>query len=323
MMGRVGLVATVVFCLLLNVGAYAQDYPAKGVRMVVGTPPGGPLDAAARVMADGLAGIWKQPVTVENRPGAGEIVSVTFVSRAAPDGYTLLMGAVHTFTINPALYPKLPYDVDEGFVPVTLATQNAMVYVVNPKTPFNTLKEVIDQAKTQPRSVSWASAGIATMNHIAGEHLVTETGAQLFHVPYRGGVAATQGVIAGDVPVALISMIQALQFAKSGQLRALAVTTAQRSSFAPEWPTVAETVLPGFDFAIELGLFAPAGTPPTVVTKLNTDAVRVLQLADTRKRLAVFGFEPVGSTSEELRAGIKARRARIQQIVERASIKPE
>ena len=316
-------VAFAVLCLLLSCSVYSQDYPSKGVRMVVGTPPGGPLDAAARIMADGLAPLWKQPVTVENRPGAGEIVSVTFVSRSPPDGYTLLMGAVHTFTINPALYPKLPYDVFEGFIPVTLVTQNAMVYVAHPKAPFNSMKEMLELAKTQPGGISWASAGIATMNHIAGEHLVTETGARLFHVPSRGGVAATNGVIAGDISVGLISMIQALQFAKSGQLKALAVTTAQRSSFAPEWPTVAETVLPGFDFAIEVGLFVPAGTAPAVVAKLNADAIRVLQLPETRKRLAVFGFEPVGSTSDELRTGITARRARIKQIVEKASIKPE
>jgi tripartite-type tricarboxylate transporter receptor subunit TctC len=314
-------VATVFF-LLLGAAVQAQDYPSRGVRIMVGTPPGGPLDAATRIVADGLGPLWKQPVTVENRPGAGEMLSITTVAKAPPDGYTLLMSAVHTFTINPALYPKLPYDVD-SFIPVTLATFNTMAYVTSPKSPFNSMNELLEYAKTQPQGLSWASAGIATINHIAGEQLVNATGAKMVHVPYRGGVPATNAAISGDVPVALISMIQALQFSKSGHLKVLAVTTAQRSSFAPDWPTVSETVLPGFDFAVEVGLFVPAGTPASIVSKLNADAIQVLQMPETKKRLAVFGFEAVGSSPEELRTGIKVRRARIAEIVQKAQIKPE
>jgi len=315
---------TLFFFLLLLWVAFAvhgQEYPAKGVRVVVGSAPGGPIDIAARVVSEKLATAWKQPVVVENRVGASEMIGAEFVSKAAPDGYTLLLVSLNPFTINPALFAKLPYDPVRGFAPIALVTRNPMVLVAGPKSPFGSVKELIELAKGQAGAISWSSPGLATSNHIAGEWFAAEAGVKLFHVPYKGGPAAANAVLSGDVPLGVVSLIQALPLVKSGQLRALAVTTAQRTPLAPDWPTVAELGIPGFDAAVQAGLFAPAGTPRAVVSRINTDTLRVLQLSETRERFAAMGVDPVGSTPEELDAVIKAHRARIQQIVERASIK--
>jgi tripartite-type tricarboxylate transporter receptor subunit TctC len=306
---------------LLSSAVSAQDYPAKGVRVVVGSAPGGPIDIAARVVSERLAAAWKQPVVVENRVGASEIIGAEFVSKAAPDGYTLLMVSLNVFTINPVVFPKLPYDPDRGFAPVALATRNPMVLVAGPKAPFSSMKELIEVAKAQAGSISWSSPGLATSNHIAGEWFAAEAGVKLFHIPYKGGPAAANAVLSGDVPLGVVSLIQALPLVKNGQMKALAVTTAQRSALAPDWPTLAELGVPGFDAAVQAALFAPAGTARPIVARINADVVRVLQLPQTRERFAALGVEPVGSTPEELDAVIKAHRARIQGIVDRAAIK--
>jgi tripartite-type tricarboxylate transporter receptor subunit TctC len=309
------------FLVLLSSAASAQDFPAKGVRVVVGSAPGGPIDIAARVVSERLAAAWKQPVVVENRVGASEIIGSELVAKAVPDGYTLLMVSLNVFTINPVVFPKLPYDPERGFAPVALATRNPMVLVTGPKGPFASMKELIEVAKAQPGSISWSSPGLATSNHIAGEWFAAEAGVKLFHIPYKGGPAAANAVLSGDVPLGVVSLIQALPLVKNGQMKALAVTTAQRSALAPDWPTVAELGVPGFDAAVQAALFAPAGTPRPIVARINADVVRILQLPETRERFAALGVEPVGSTPEELDAVVRTHRARIQQIVERAAIK--
>jgi tripartite-type tricarboxylate transporter receptor subunit TctC len=183
------------------------------------------------------------------------------------------------------------------------------------------MKELIEVAKAQAGSISWSSPGLATSNHIAGEWFAAEAGVKLFHIPYKGGPAAANAVLSGDVPLGVVSLIQALPLVKNGQMKALAVTTAQRSALAPDWPTLAELGVPGFDAAVQAALFAPAGTARPIVARINADVVRVLQLPQTRERFAALGVEPVGSTPEELDAVIKAHRARIQGIVDRAAIK--
>jgi tripartite-type tricarboxylate transporter receptor subunit TctC len=307
--------------LLLSFNTQGQDYPAKGVRVIVGSAPGGPIDIAARVVSERLGTLWKQPVIVENRVGASEIIGSEYVAKAAPDGYTLLMVSLNVVTINPVVFPKLPYDPVHGFAPIALATRNPMVLVVGAKPPFSSMKQLIEVAKAQPGSVSWSSPGLATSNHIAGEWFAAEAGVKLFHIPYKGGPAAANAVLSGDVPLGVVSLIQALPLVKTGQMKALAVTTAERSPLAPDWPTVAELGVPGFDAAVRAALFAPAGTARSIVSKINADAIRILQLPDIRERFAALGVEPVGSTPEELDAIIKSGRARIQQIVDRAGIK--
>ena len=315
---RIGLV---ICGVLFSLAAHAQEFPAKGTRVIVGSAPGGPVDIAARVVSEKLAAVWKQPVVVENRVGASEIIGADFVSKSVPDGYTLLMSSLNVVTINPVVFPKLPYDAVRGLAPVVLVTRNPMVLIVGPKAPFGSMKELIEAAKARPEGIAWSSPGLATSNHIAGEWLAAEAGVNLFHIPYKGGPAAANAVLSGDVPLGVVSLIQALPLVKAGQMRALAVTTAQRSALAPDWPTVAESGVPGFDAAVQAALFAPAGTPRAVVSRINAEVTRLLQSTEIRERFGGLGVEPVGSTPEELDAIVRNGRARIQQIVDRAGIR--
>lgn len=319
MMFAVRLVA-VICGLGLSAAACAQDYPAKGVRVLVGAAPGGPVDIAARVLAEKLAAAWGQPVTVENRVGASEMIATGLVSQAPPDGHTLLMASLNVVTINPVVFSKIAYDPDV-LAPIVLTTRNPMVLIAGPNAPFNSVAELVKIAKARRDGVQWSTPGLATANHIAGEWFAAETGARLFHVPYKGGPAAANAVLSGDVPFGVVSLIQALPLAKAGQVKALAVTTGKRSVLAPDWPTIAESAVPGFDVAVQTAFFAPGGIPPAVVAKINAEVNRLLQLPEVRERYAAMGVEAAGSTPEELHAMVKTVRARIQQIVQRAGIK--
>jgi len=307
--------------LLVAVAGHAQDFPARGVRIEVGAAAGGPVDVAARVLGEKLAEMWKQPVTVENRVGASEMIAAEYVSKAPPDGLILLMSSFNTVTINPVVFPKIQYDPINGLAPIVLATSNPMVFVASPKAPFTTLKQLIEVAHARPEQISWSSPGLATTNHISGEWFAADAGVRLFHVPYKGGPAAMNAVIANEVPLALVSLVQALPFAKSPQVRILAVTTARRTPLAPDWPAVSELAVPGFDAAVQTALFAPGGTPRAIINKINADAMHVLKMPEVRERMASMGVEPGGSTPEELVNLIRNSRARIQQVVDRAGIK--
>lgn len=303
--------------------ALAQPYPVKAVRVIVSSAAGGPVDTAARVITEKLAAAWHQPFTVENRPGAGEIIGTELVARAAPDGYTLLVVSLNVVTINPAVFAKLPYDPIHSFASIALTTINPMVLVANIKAPFNTMRELIEAAKARPGEISYSTPGLATSNHIAAEWLAAETGIRLFHIPYKGGPAAATAILSGDVPFGVVSLVQALPLVKGGTAKAIAVTTAKRTGLAPEWPTIAESGVPSFDAAVRAAMFAPAGTPKIVVARLNTEVNRILQLPDVRDRFASMGVEPMGSTPEELDALIAKLRAQIERVVERAKIKVE
>ncbi len=311
----------VVASLLLAGHVHAQEFPSRGVRIEVGAAAGGPVDIAARVVGEKLAELWKQPVTVENRVGASEMIAAEYVAKANPDGLILLMSSFNTVTINPVVFPKIQYDPINGLAPIVLATSNPMVFIASAKAPFTTLKQMVEVAQAKPEQISWSSPGLATTNHISGEWFAADAGIRLFHVPYKGGPAAMNAVIANEVPVGLVSLIQALPFAKSAQTRILAVTTAKRTSLAPDWPTVSELALPGFDAAVQTALFAPGGTPRAIIAKINADAMHVLRLPEVRERMASMGVEPAGSTPEELVVMIRNSRARIQQVVDKAGIK--
>lgn len=306
---------------LLCASVSAQEFPNKGIRVMVGAAAGGPVDIAARVVSEKLAESFKQPVTVENRVGASEMIATEHVSRSAPDGYTLLVSSLNVVTINPVVFAKLSYDPDKGLVPVALITSNPMVLMASPKSPFSSLKDLIEAAKAQPGKISFSSPGLATTNHIAGEWLANETGMQIFHVPYKGGPAAANAVLSGDVPLGVVSLIQALPLVKAGTAKSLGVTTIKRTALAPDWLTVAEQGVPGFDAAVRTAMFAPGGTPKEIVTKLNAELVRVLKLPEIRERYAGMGVEPAGSTPEEAAAGIAQLRAKIADIVAKANIK--
>ncbi|MFN0301259.1 MAG: Bug family tripartite tricarboxylate transporter substrate binding protein [Burkholderiales bacterium] len=306
---------------LLPFAAHAQPYPSKAVRIVVSSAPGGPIDTAARVIGEKLSAAWQQPVTIDNRPGAGEIIGTELVSRASPDGYTLLMVSLNVVTINPVVFAKLPYDPLTSFASVALTTINPMVLVANNKAPFNTVKELIEAAKARPGEIAFSSPGLATSNHIAAEWLAAETGMKLFHIPYKGGPAAATAILSGDVPFGVVSLVQALPLVKGGTAKALAVTTAARSALAPDWPTIAEAGVPGFDAAVRAAMFAPAGTPRDVIARLNTDVNRILAFQEVRDRFAAMGVEPAGSTPAELDATIATLRAQIERVVASAKIK--
>lgn len=307
--------------LAVSLAAHAQDYPTKPVRVFVGAAPGGPVDIAGRVIAEKLAAEWKQPVTVENRVGASEMIATELVSKSAPDGYHLLMASLNVVTNNPVLFSKIAYDPVKGLAPIVLVTRNPMVFIANNKAPFSSIKELIQAAKQDPKGMQWSSPGLATTNHLAGEWFSAEAGAKLFHVPFKGGPAAANAVLSGDVPFGIVSLIQALPLAKAGQAKALAVTTAQRTPLAPDWPTVAESGVPGFDAAVMTAFFAAGGTPSAVVNKINADVMRLLKTSEIRERYAGMGVDPAGSTPEELETLIRTHRARVQQIADRAGIK--
>ncbi len=321
MLGRLGFVVGMGFVLAATPPAFAQSFPTKGVRIEVGAAPGGPVDIAARVVGEKLGELWHQPVTVENRVGASEMIAADYVAKATPDGLTLLMSSLNTVTINPVVFKSIAYDPDKDLEPIVLATGNPMVFVASPKAPFGTLKEMIALAHAKPESISWATPGLATTNHIAGEWFAAEAGIRMFHVPYKGGPAAMNAVIANDVPVALVSLIQAIPFRGTDKVRVLAVTTGKRTPLAPEWPTVSELAVPGFDLAVQTALFAPGGTPRAIVDKINADAMQVLQAAGMRERLGSLGVEPAGSTPAALAALIRSMRAQIQRVVDHAGIK--
>ncbi len=306
--------------LLVTFAAAAQDYPNKPVRIVVASAPGGPIDVAARTIGQKLSDLWRQSVIIENKAGASEMIGADYVAKSAPDGYTLLVSSLSPMTINPAVFPKLPYDPVKSFASIASINSNPMVLVANPKAPFNTIKELVAVSKQRPDGLSWSTPGLATFNHIAGEWFAFETGAKMVHVPYKGGPAAANAVLAGEVPLGVVSMVQALPFVKAGSLKALAVTSEKRTPLAPDWPTIAELAVPGFDVAVRSAMFAPAATPRAIVMKINADVNRILQTPEIKERFATMGAEPLVSTPQELDTTIARLKTKIAKVVDDAKI---
>jgi tripartite-type tricarboxylate transporter receptor subunit TctC len=310
------------FTILVSFHASAQNYPSKTVRIIVPYAPGGPIDVAARVVGQKLQEMWGQPVVVDNRAGAGGIIGTEAVARAAPDGYTLLMGTFNELAINPALFSKLPYDPEHSFAPIALVSQNPMVLASNPKAKISSPKELIAAAEASKEPIAWASPGLGTSNHIVGEWFAGEAGIKTLHIPYKGAPAALNSTLTGETAYGIFSLVSALPFIKAGTLQLIAVSTEKRSPLAPDWPTLSESGIP-VDLSVRAALFAPAGTPKALITKINTDVVRILQSPDTRERFASLGVEPVGSTPEQLDAAIKTATTQIGKVVKRAQIKVE
>jgi tripartite-type tricarboxylate transporter receptor subunit TctC len=281
--------------------AHAQTdaFPAKPIRIIVPFPAGGATDIAARAIADKMSANWKQPVLVENRPGAGGNVGADFVAKSAPDGYTLVMGITGSHAINTSLYAKMPYDPVKDFEPITQVAVVPNVIVVHPSVSAKTLKELVDLAKRQPGKYDYASLGSGTAAHLGMELFKTSAGIFMVHIPYRGSAPAVADLIGGQVQVMMDGLPSALPHVKAGRLRALAVTSQKRSPAAPDLPTIAESGYPGFYADAWSGLFAPKGTPKGIVDKLAIETQRILKLPDVRERFAALGAEPVGSTPAE------------------------
>jgi tripartite-type tricarboxylate transporter receptor subunit TctC len=312
---RLALLATCVLSFAAS-HAFAQPYPSRTVTMVVPFPPGGGTDTGARLLAQRLSQKWGQAVVVENKPGAAGAVGADLVSKAKPDGYTLLMGNFGTQSINPTLYgKKLAYNPDNAFVAVTLVADLPLVLVVNPSVPAPSAKELIALARAQPGKLSYSSSGSGGSMHLAGALFENATGTQLLHVPYKGGGPAIADLIAGHVNVSFATILETSGHIKTGRLRALAVTGLARSPALPDVPTLADTEIPGFNSSSWIGLLAPAGTPPAIVEKIAGDVQEAMQNAQLRQQFIDQGAMPVGSTPAQFQALIDNDRRRYAKII--------
>ena len=300
--------------------AQAQTYPAKAVKIIVPFPPGGAIDALGRLLSQKMSESWGQPVVVENRPGAGGIIGTDAGAKAAPDGYTLTMGAVSTHAINAGLYKKLPYDPLKDFAAVAPVAIVPNLLVVNPSLGVSTVAELIALARSKPGQLSYASAGAGTTLHISCELFKSLAKVDILHVPYKGSGPAVSDVIGGQVPIMCDSITSSQPHIKSGKLKVLAITSAARSSTMPQVPTLAESGVPGYEMNPWFGLFAPAGTPAAVVGKLNAEVARVLALPDVRERLFAIGAEPMSASPEQFSAMVRADVDKWGKLVRAAGI---
>ena len=307
------LAAVLGLCVCLP--ATAQEYPAKTIRYIVPFAAGGMTDILGRVVGAKLTEAWGQQVIVDNRPGAAGGVGAGIAAKAPPDGYTLLGGTISSHAINVSLYSSLSYDPIRDFAPITLYVSLPNMLVVHPSLPVKTVRDVIALAKAKPKQLTYASAGNGTSQHLSGELFSMMTKVELVHVPYKGSAPGLADLVGGQVLMFFDNITTSLPLAKSGKIRSIAVTTAKRSSVAPDVPTIAESGLPGFDVSSWQGVFVPAGTPRTIVTKLNTEIVRILGLPDVRERLTGLGADPVGNTPEQFSAYIKAEIAKWAAVV--------
>jgi tripartite-type tricarboxylate transporter receptor subunit TctC len=285
-----------------------QAYPAKPIRIIVGPGP----DALARVIGQKLTDAWGQPVIIDQRGGGGGTISAEAVAKAAPDGYTLLL-ATGTHTINPSMY-KVSYDMVKDFAPVTLLASTPFILAVHPSVPASSVGELIKLAKSKPGALNYGSGGSGTPPHLATELFKATAGIDIVHVPYKTVAAAITDLVAGQLQVMFTVGPAGLPQIRAGRIRGLAVSTAKRSAFAPELPTVAESGLPGFDVFGWNGLLAPAGTPSAVIAKLHSEIVKALGDREVRERIAGFGFEPVGNTPGEFGEFVKADIARWAKV---------
>ena len=291
--------------------------------MIVGYPPGGGTDIVARMVAQKLSENFGHTVVVDNRGGATGNIGTEMAARAAPDGYTILMGNVAPNAINVSLFAKLPYDPVKDFEPVTLVALTPNILIVNPSLPVKTVKEFIALAKAKPGTLNYSSAGIGSSSHLAPELLAILAGIDIVHVPYKGGGPGLVDVLSGQMQFMMTTMPAAMPHVKSGKVRALAVTSARRSQSLPALPTIDEAGVKGYEVSTWYGVLAPAHTPKPIVTKLHDEIVKILGVAETRDKLLAQGFEPVGSTPDEFGAYIKSEIAKWGKVVKTAGIKAE
>ena len=279
--------------------AQPSAFPDRPIHFVVGFTPGGPSDILSRALGQKLAEQWGQQVVIENRPGAGGNIAAEAVARSAPDGYTWLLGNNSILATNASLYRKLGYDPVKDFAPVALVAIQPNILVVNQQVPAGSVSELIALARAKPGQLNYASSGSGAAAHLSGELFKAMTGVDMVHVPYKGAQPALTDVIAGQAQLMFATSASVLPHVKTGRLRALAVTTAQRSATVPELPTVAEAGVPGFESITWHGVVVPAATPAPLVQRLNRDIVAVLQMPDVRERLAALGAEVVGGTPSD------------------------
>jgi tripartite-type tricarboxylate transporter receptor subunit TctC len=308
--------------LLATAQSSIATYPSRPIRIIVPQSPGASTDLTARLVAQRLSEAFKQPVVVDNRPGAGTIIGTELVTRAAPDGHTLLVVA-SGITVNPSMHKRLPYDTERDLAPITQLTRFSNLLAAHPSFAGKTLQDVITMAKAKPGTINYASAGLASGTHMSMELLKTLTGIDLVHIPYTGGGPAVTAAISGQVQLNIGTTVGVLPHVRSGRLRAIAVTTAARSPAAPEIPTFAESGVAGYDHGPWNGLFAPAKTPSAVIAKIHAEVARALQMPEVRKTFANEGVETVANTPEAFAAIVRAELATWSKVVKAAGIKVE
>ena len=302
------------FCVL-SLQVIAQPYPSKPIRFVVPYPAGGPLDTVARLLGQKVSESTKQPVIVDNKPGAGGNIGADAVAKSPADGYTILMGAVATHAINPTLYARIPYDAIRDFAPVTQVASTPNVLVVNPAVPASNVREFIAYAKANPGKLNFGSGSTGSAGHLAGELFKAMAGIDMTHVPYKGAAPAMNDLIGGQIQVMFDNLASSLAQVRAGKVKALAVTTAKRSALASELPTIAESGLTGFDISTWFGIFVPATTPHDIVERLHAEFTRALAAPDIRERMLNLGAEPVGSKPEEFAAYIRAEADKYARVI--------
>ena len=301
-------------------GAAAQGYPSKPIRVIVGQAPGGATDIVSRALAQKLTDGLGQTVVIDNRSGAAGSIGSAIAASAPPDGYTALIVS-STYTINPSLYKKLPFDPIRDLQPVTLIASSPFLLMVHPSIAAKTPRELIALAKT--RKLTFGSGGIGSSGHLAAELFSSMAGIELTHVPYKGAGPALIDTLGGQVNLIMSSIVSGMPYAKAGRLRALAITTRTRSPAVPELPTISESALPGYDFSSWYGLMVPAGTPQPVIGRLHDETVKALKLPDLQQRLASEGCDAVGSTPEQLGAYIRTEMARWAKVVKASGMQAE
>ena len=317
------LLAYVAAAACLPSAGNAQGYPGKPVRIVVPFPPGGGTDIGTRILAQKLSEAWGQSVVVENKAGAAGIVGTELTARAAPDGYTLMMGNIGTHAINLSLYKKLPYDPVRDFAPVSQIAGLPLFLLVHPSVAATSTTELVTLLKGKPGQYDYSSSGSGGSMHVAAELFKSMAGVRIVHIPYKGGGPAVADLLAGQVKISFATVLETLQHVKSGKVRALAVTSSRRSLAAPEYPTIAESGLPGYESTSWLALFAPTGTPKEVVAKVAADAGRVMNTSEVRERFVAQGADPIGSTPEQLSSVLARDIAKYAKVMQDSGTRPE
>ncbi len=312
-MKKTGMIAAA--CLLFATAAFAADtYPARPVRIIVPFAPGGATDIVARLVAQKLTEIWGQTLVVDNRAGAGGNIGGDLAAKANPDGYTLFMTSGSIVTANQHMYAKMPFSPEKDLVAVTNVASGPQALVINPSNPAKTLKEFIAMAKAKPKSMTFGSAGVGTQTHLAAENFIYAAGIDVTHVPYKGEGPAISDLVGGQIQFVTPNLSAAISFVNSGKLRALAVTSKERSAQLPNVPAIAET-LPGFENLGWFGFMVPTGTSKAVIDKVHADTVKVLRSPDLVKRFNDIGMVPVGNSSQDFAKDIKAESARWEKII--------
>ena len=303
--------------------AAAQNYPSQSIRIVDGFPPGGGTDFLSRTIGQKLTEIWGQPVVVDNRPGASSNIGAEIAAKATPDGYTLFMGLTSVLAPSMSMYPKLPYNLLKDLAPVSRVATGAYLLIATVSMPAKTVQEIIALAKSKPGQLNYASSGVGSPSHLAGELFNLRAGVNIVHIAYKGGAPAAAAIASAEAQFSFVSVPAGMPLIKAAKARAVAVTTAQRSRGLPDLPTIAESGLPGFDVTVTYGIFAPAGTPAAIINKVNAEVARILAQTEIVERLSAAGLDARASTPQQFGEVVKEEVALWSNVVKEAKIRIE